>query len=336
MNPKSWKTKNWRNLKKVEVDKKTITIVAPCYNEHEIIAEFYKRVNAVISTCTNYNFEILFIDNSSTDGTIEILKELASKDCRIKLIINLRNFGHIRSPYWGVIQSTGHATIYLASDLQDPPELIPYFIEAWEQGYKVAWGIKSISETNGITHAIRRLYYKFLNRLSDVPHVSDATGFGIYDTVVLDEVRKINDPYPYFRGIIVEIGYEIKRIPFVQVKRHSGKSKNNLYSLYDIAILGIVSHTLIPLRLASLIGFIIGFICFLAANFIVVLKIIYWDSFPLGYAPILILIFLMFGLLMLFIGTLGEYIGSIHTYIKKRPIVIEKERVNFKKRRNEL
>ena len=311
------------------MDKKTITIVSPCYNEQEIVAEFYKRVSAVISTCTNYNFEFLFIDNASTDGTLGILKELASKDTRLKIIVNVRNFGHIRSPYWGVIQSTGHATIYLASDLQDPPELIPEFIEAWEQGFKVAWGIKPTSKTHGITHAIRRLYYKFLNTISDTPHVRDATGFGIYDRVVLDKIREINDPYPYFRGLISELGYEVKKIPFIQARRPAGISKNNLYSLYDTAMLGIISHSLLPIRIASFFGFILGVISVLAALMFLVLKIAYWESFPAGYAPIMIAIFFMLGLLMCFIGLLGEYIGSIHTYLQRRPIVVEKERINF-------
>ena len=311
------------------MDKKTITIVSPCYNEQEIIAEFYKRVNAVISTCTNYNFEFLFIDNASTDGTLAILKDMASKDSRLKIIVNLRNFGHIRSPYWGIVQSGGHATIYLASDLQDPPELIPEFIEAWEQGFKVAWGIKPISEMSRITHTIRRLYYKLLNRISNVPHVRDATGFGIYDKSVLDQIREINDPYPYLRGLISELGYEVKQIPFVQPRRLAGMSKNNLYTLYDIAMLGIISHSLIPIRMASFFGFFIGAASILAALLFLVLKISFWDQFPVGYAPMMIAIFFMFGLLMCFIGLLGEYIGSIHTYLQKRPIVVEKERINF-------
>lgn len=311
------------------MNKKTITIVSPCYNEQEIIAEFYKRVSAVISTCTNYNFEFLFIDNASTDGTLGILKGLASIDPRLKIIVNVRNFGHIRSPYWGVIQSTGHATIYLASDLQDPPELIPEFIEAWEQGFKVAWGIKPVSETHRITHATRRLYYKFLDMVSDVPHVRDATGFGIYDKIVLDKIREINDPYPYFRGIISELGYEVKQIPFIQARRLAGISKNNFYSLYDTAMLGIISHSLVPIRVASFFGFFLGIASILVALIFLVLKVLYWDNFPVGYAPIMIAIFFMFGLLLCFIGLLGEYIGSIHTYLQKRPIVVEKERINF-------
>ncbi len=311
------------------MNKKTITIVSPCYNEQEIIAEFYKRVSAVISTCTNYNFEFLFIDNASTDGTLGILKGLASIDPRLKIIVNVRNFGHIRSPYWGVIQSSGHATIYLASDLQDPPELIPEFIEAWEQGFKVAWGIKPVSETHGITHTIRRLYYKFLDMVSDVPHVRDATGFGIYDKVVLDKIREINDPYPYFRGIISELGYDVKKIPFIQARRLAGISKNNFYSLYDTAMLGIISHSLVPIRIASFLGFFLGIASILVALIFLVLKISYWDNFSVGYAPIMIAVFFMFGLLMCLIGLLGEYIGSIHTYLQKRPIVVEKERINF-------
>jgi dolichol-phosphate mannosyltransferase len=308
---------------------KTITIVTPCYNEQENITELYKRVTAAILPYTNYNFEFLFIDNASTDKTVEFLKELAAKDARIKVIVNVRDFGHIRSPYWGIIQSCGQATIYLASDLQDPPELIPQFIEAWESGFKIALGIKPYSQTNGLTHAVRRFYYKLLDKVSDVPQIRDATGFGIYDKVVLDMIRKINDPYPYFRGLISELGYTVKQIPFIQARRVSGISKNNFYSLYDIGMLGIISHSLVPIRVASFFGFMVGIVSIFAALIFLCLKIVYWHDFPVGYAPIMISMFFMFGLLMCFIGLLGEYIGSIHRYLQKRPIVVEKERINF-------
>lgn len=311
------------------MNKKIITIVSPTYNEEENVLHFYSRVKEVIKNISNYHFEFLFIDNASTDKTANILKDLAKQDKQVKLIINTRNFGHIRSPYWGVIQSQGDATIYLASDLQDPPELIPKFIEAWENGYKVAFGVKPESKDYFLMHQLRKFYYKFIEKISDVPIIKNATGFGIYDREVLENVRKINDPYPFFRGIIADLGYEIKQIPFIQKRRARGISKNNFFTLYDIGMLGIVNHSIVPIRIASLIGFFVGSLSFLAALIFLILKLIYWNSFPLGISPIIIGMFLMFGLIFIFIGFLGEYIGSIHTYIQKRPVVVEKERINF-------
>ena len=311
------------------MNKKVITIVSPTYNEEENILRFYTQVNEVTKSISNYKFNFLFIDNASTDKTANILRDLAKEDKKIKVILNNRNFGHIRSPYWGVLQSWGDATIYLASDLQDPPELIPEFIEAWQSGYKVAWGVRSSSKSSKLFNWLRSKYYIILNRLSDVPQIKNATGFGIYDASVLEVLRKINDPYPYFRGLVMELGYEIKQIPFIQNSRYRGFSKNNIFTLYDIAILGLVSHSVLPIRLASLLGFFIGFICVCISFILFGLKLFLWDYFPIGYAPMIISIFMMFGILLIFIGLLGEYIASIHRYLSNRPIVVEKERVNF-------
>jgi dolichol-phosphate mannosyltransferase len=311
------------------MNKKVITIVSPTYNEEENVLHFFSSVNEVIKNISNYQFEFLFIDNASTDETANILKDLAKQNKQIKIILNTRNFGHIRSPYWGVIQSQGDATIYLASDLQDPPELIPKFIEAWEDGYKVAFGVKPDSEDYFLLHQLRKFYYRLLEKISNVPIIKNATGFGIYDREVLENIRKINDPYPFFRGIIADLGYEIKQIPFVQKRRARGLSKNNFFTLYDIGMLGIINHSIVPIRIASLIGFFVGGFSFIFAFIFTILKLIYWDSFPLGISPIIIGMFFMFGLILIFIGFLGEYIGSIHTYLKKRPIVVEKERINF-------
>ena len=308
---------------------KKITIVAPTYNEEENVLLFYSRVNETIKNISNYQFEFLFIDNASTDKTANILKDLARQDKKIKVILNTRNFGHIRSPYWGIIQSQGDATIYLASDLQDPPELIPKFIDAWESGFKVVLGVKPESKINFINHQLRKVYYLFLNKISNVSIVKNSTGFGLYDREVLNEVRKINDPYPFLRGIIAELGYEVKQILFLQERRNAGLTKNNFYTLYDIGVLGIISHSIKPVRMASLVGFLVGSLSFIFALIFTILKLIYWDSFPLGISPIIIGMFFMFGLILIFIGFLGEYIGSIHTYLQKRPIVVEKERINF-------
>jgi len=309
--------------------KKLISIVTPTYNEIENIEEFIRRARLATSKMDKYEFEILIIDNCSIDGTQEKIKELSKRDHGIKAIFNARNFGHIRSPYYGILQSRGDATIYLASDLQDPPELIPEFIKEWEDGYKLVMAVKPISESNLILHFLRRTYYRLIDRISDIELTKDATGFGLYDKMVLDQLRNINDPYPFLRGLVCELGYEIKTIPFIQPRRLRGITKNNFYSLFDIALLGIVSHSKVPIRIAAISGFLLGGLSFLIAIIYLVLKLIFWNSFPLGSAPVVIGLFFLFGAQLFFIGILGEYIGSIYTYVQNRPIVVEKERVNF-------
>jgi glycosyltransferase involved in cell wall biosynthesis len=306
-----------------------VSLSIPCYNEAENVDELYRRICAAISSLSMYSFEFIFIDNASEDDTVQKLTILAKNDPRVKIIINTRNFGHIRSPYWGMMQTRGAFTITLASDLQDPPELIPQFIAEWERGWKVVLAVKPSSKTNFFLHRLRRMYYRILDGIANVDIVRDATGFGLYDQIVLNEVRKIADPYPYFRGLICELGFPIKAIPFTQPRRERGISKNNFYTLFDMAMLGIVSHSLVPIRLASICGFVIGFLSFMVAIFYTILKLLYWDSFPMGMAPIVIGIFFLFSLLFIFIGLLGEYIGSIHSYVRNRPIVVEKERINF-------
>ena len=310
-------------------EKTLISIISPCYNEEDNVAELYRRVMAVIKDFPQYEFEYLLIDNASTDSTVDKLRALAAADSRVKVIVNTRNFGHIRSPYWGIIQTRGAATIYLASDLQDPPEMIPAFIRAWENGYKVVLATKPVSASNLLMHRLRQTYYRMLDGISDVSLVKDATGFGLYDKVVLDKVREVNDPYPFLRGLICDLGYEIKTIPFSQPRRMRGLSKNNFYSLYDIAWLGVVSHSLVPIRMAAFLGFAMGTLSLLVAFIFLILKLVYWDTFPVGVAPIVIGMFFMFGVLLFFVGILGEYIGAIHTYVQKRPVVVEKERINF-------
>jgi glycosyltransferase involved in cell wall biosynthesis len=310
-------------------NKKLLSIISPCFNEEQNISELYKRVLEEIKLFPQYDFEYLFIDNASTDGTVDLLRELTKLDSRVKVIVNTRNFGHIRSPYWGIINTKGEATIYLASDLQDPPELISQFIKEWEKGSKIVLAVKPVTSTNFIVHALRRMYYKFLDRISEVPIVKDSTGFGLYDKIVLDKIREINDPYPFLRGLICELGYNIKTIQFCQPKRRKGVSKNNFYSLYDIALLGIVSHSMVPIRLASILGFTFGLLSIVMAFIIFIVKILFWNSLPLGYAPLGISMLLIFGVLLFFIGMLGEYVGVIHTFTQRRPIVVERERINF-------
>ncbi len=311
------------------MSKKLISIVTPTYNEIDNIDELLRRVRLAISTLNQYDFEILVIDNCSIDGTQDRLRELAQQDPRVKVILNARNFGHIRSPYYGILQSKGDATIYLASDLQDPPEMIPELLREWEAGFKLVMAIKPVSKSSPVMHYLRKSYYRFIDRISDVDIIKDSTGFGLYDKVVLDCLRDIADPYPFLRGLICELGYEVKEIPFIQQRRLGGITKNNFYTLFDIAMLGVVSHSKVPIRIASFAGIILGLLSVIVAFIFLILKLVFWSSFPIGSAPIVIGLFFLFGVQLLFIGILGEYIASIHGYVQNRPIVVEKERINF-------
>jgi dolichol-phosphate mannosyltransferase len=309
--------------------KKLISIVTPTYNEAENIDILYSRLKNIWHNYQNYNFELIIIDNASTDGTIGKLKEIARQDKRVKIIVNNKNYGHLRSPYWAMLQAHGDAVIFMASDLQDPPEILPLFIEQWEAGYKVALGVKPKSNTNGISHCLRKFYYRVLNKISTVEIVNDATGFGIYDKRVMDLIREINDPNPYFRGLVCELGYPIKAVVFEQARRLRGVTKNSLYTLFDMAMMGFVNYSLIPIRLASILGIILGGISLLLGIIFFFIKIIWWNYIPLGIAPLVIGLFFILGLMLIFIGILGEYISSIIPYVKRRPIVIEAERINF-------
>jgi dolichol-phosphate mannosyltransferase len=308
--------------------RKLVSIVSPCYNEEGNIEELYKRVCGVVDQIICYDFEFIFIDNASSDSTVTILKNIAKSDSRVKIIVNNRNFGHIRSPYWGVLQATGHATIYLASDLQDPPELITEFISKWESGFEVVLAAKPNSECNFLMHRLRRFYYSMLDKISDVPMTKDATGFGLYDKRVIDELKKINDPYPYFRGLVDELGFQKTTIEFVQPKRTNGSSSNNILSLYDYALLGIVNHSIVPIRIISIFGIFLGVSTFAAMNAYIFYSLYYHGSVELVMLVLLFLFFVV-SLLIIFIGFLGEYILAVLRYVRKRPILVERERVNF-------
>jgi dolichol-phosphate mannosyltransferase len=309
--------------------RKLISIVTPTYNEIHNIEELLIQVYDVIKPLENYDFEFLVIDNCSTDGTQDKLRELAAQNSSLKVIFNNRNFGHIRSPYWGILQSNGDATIYMASDLQDPPSLIPEFIQNWEKGFEVVLAVKPTSAGNPLMHFFRRQYYYLLDKISNVSIIKDSTGFGIYDKKVISQLREINDPYPFLRGLISELGYSVKLIPFNQPRRLRGLTKNNIFTLYDIAILGVISHSLVPIRFVGLFGAVTSAVCFTLAIVFLILKLLWWNSFPMGYAPIIIVVSFMFGIVLLSIAVLGEYIASIHTYARRRPIVVERERINF-------
>ena len=307
---------------------KTISIVTPCFNEAENVEELYSRIQITLKAMP-FNYEHIFIDNSSTDETVDLLKAIASKDKRVKIIVNSRNFGHIRSPYYGLLQAAGDAVIILASDLQDPPELIPEFIHKWEQGYKVVIGVKTRSEEFGLFYFLRSLYYRILRNLSDVRLIDNYTGFGLYDQHVIEILRTINDPYPYFRGLIADIGFEMAEISFTQPRRKRGLTKNNFYTLYDMAMLGVTNYTKIPLRLATMFGFFSAVVSFVIGLAYLIYKLIFWYQFSLGSVPLVIGLFFLGSIQLLFLGIVGEYIGAIYTQVMHRPLVIEKERINF-------
>ena len=308
---------------------KLISIVTPCYNEALNVETLYLKVKAVFNNLPEYRYEHIFIDNASKDSTVEILKELAIKDKNVKIIINARNFGHIRSPYYALLQSNGDAVISVVADLQDPPSMIADFIKHWEEGYKIVIGIKTKSKENGLMFFIRKMFYKTIAKISDTEQIQNFTGFGLYDRKFIDVLRTIEEPYPYFRGLIAELGFNRLEITYTQPKREKGKTKNNFYTLYDIAMLGFVNYSKLPLRLSSFIGFTVAAISIIVALIYLVYKLLYWDEFQLGMAPLVTGIFFFGGIQLFFLGIIGEYIGAIFTQVKKRPLVVEKERVNF-------
>ncbi len=308
-----------------------ISIVTACYNEEENVNELYHRVKRVTENLPHYQFEHIFIDNASTDKTVERLKEIAKLDKSVKLIINARNFGHIRSPFYGLMQAKGDAVLSLVCDLQDPPELIQEFLYKWESGYKVVVGIKKSSHENFLIKNIRKFYYRLISLISKSKQIRNYTGFGLYDKKVIQVLREFNDPYPYFRGMIAEIGFEVAEIDYDQPPRAKGFTKNNLYTLYDMAMLGITSYSKTPIRLMTIVGFSFSVLSILTAFVFFILKLYYWNSFSMGLAPILIGFFFFTGIQLFFIGLLGEYISSIHTYVQNRPLVVVKEEVNMER-----
>jgi len=311
---------------------KRISIVSSCYNEELNVEELCQRVKAQMELFKDkYDYEQIIIDNCSTDNTAEKLRGFAQKDKNIKIILNTRNFGHIRSPYWGIINASGDAIIYLASDLQDPPELIPEFIKKWEAGYKVAIGVKNKSEEFPLFFLIRNMFYSLIRKIADddTEMIKNYTGFGLYDKQIIDIVRSIDDPYPYFRGLIAELGFEKAIIPFCQPTRKRGFTKNNFYTLYDNAMIGIVKHSKVPLRMVAFIGFILSTLSMLIAIGYFLYKLFFWDSFEMGMAPVVIGLFFFASIQLFSLGILGEYIGAIYVRVNKKPLVIEKERINF-------
>ena len=312
--------------------KKHISVLTPCYNEKDNVGPLAKAVAKVFEKLPQYTYEHIFIDNDSTDATVEALRLIALQDANVKVILNARNFGHIRSPFYGMLQCKGDAVISLVSDFQDPPELIENFLNKWEEGYKIVIGVKNKSKENPLMFAVRKFFYNLLSKASEgngESPVKNFTGFGLYDQQFISVLRTLDDPYPYFRGLITELGFNRYEIPYTQPQRASGETKNNFFTLYDMAMLGFTNHSKLPLRLSAFIGFFSAVISFLVALGYFVYKLIFWDNFQVGMAPLVIGVFFFSSVQLFFIGIIGEYIGAIHTQIRKRPLVIEKERINF-------
>jgi len=308
---------------------KLISVVTGCFNEEDNVEELHARIRAQFERLPAYDYEHIFIDNASTDATVARIKAMAANDRRVRLIVNARNFGHIRSPMHALLQARGDAVIAMASDLQEPPELIPEFVQKWEQGYRVVAGVRCGVQRTAAMSFVRRAFYTTIGRISETRLIPNFTGFGLYDRSVIEVVRQVDDPYPYFRGLIADIGFDHAEVPFVQPQRARGISKNNFYTLYDMAILGITSHSKLPIRLATMAGFALSALSLLLAIGYLVYKLLRWDQFSVGMAPVIIGFFFFASVQLFFIGILGEYIAAIHTQVLRRPLVVEKERVNF-------
>jgi hypothetical protein len=309
---------------------KKISIVIPTYNEIDNIALLVSELTEILEKeLSNYNYEIIVIDNYSTDGTRDEIRKLCALNKNVKGILNAKNFGQLNSPFYGITQITGDAVILMCADFQDPPRMILDFVKEWENGYKIVIGIKNKSKESKFMYLARTMYYKMIDKMADIKHIEHFTGFGLYDKKFIDVLRRLDDPTPYLRGIVAELGFTRKEIPYEQQQRKFGKTKNNFFSLYDVGMLGITSYTKIILRLATFIGFFVGVISFFLSIIYLILKLIYWDSYPAGTAPILIGMFFLGSLQLFFIGILGEYIMNINTKVLKRPLVVEEERINF-------
>lgn len=309
---------------------KTVSIVVPCYNEEENVGPLSQAIKEIFrSELADYQYELLFIDNDSKDSTRELLRRMCSEDPHIKAIFNAKNFGQFNSPYYGMLQTTGDCTILMAADFQDPVEMIPKYVREWENGYKIVIGIKKSSKENKFMYWLRSCYYKMIKKLSDVEQIEHFTGFGLYDAKFIEVLRNLDDPTPFLRGIVAELGFRRKEVPYEQPKRRAGKTSNNFYKLYDAAMLSITSYTKVGLRLATIGGTICSAISMVVAVVYLVMKLIYWDRFPAGMAPVLIGMCFLGSVQLFFIGILGEYVLSINSRVMKRPLVVEEERLNF-------
>ncbi len=310
---------------------KLISIVTPCFNEVENVEPLHTAVDRIMAEYPQYTYEHIFIDNCSTDGTVEILRRMAANNRRVKVILNSRNFGSICSPVYAYLLAKGDAVITLAADFQEPPALIPVFIAKWEAGNKVVIGVKVNSQESKIKFMVRKLGYHFINKISDRGIIENFAGFGIYDKQVVDSLRGMCDSYPSFRNMVAEVGFAPVKVPFVQPKRRSGITKHRIYNLFDFAMQSLVTSSKLPLRLATWAGVLVSGISFLVGIGYLVYKLLHWDTFSAGMAPVIIGLAFLGGVILLFLGIIGEYVGAIYTQVLKRPLVIEKERINFDK-----
>lgn len=311
-------------------DKKVISVMIPCYNEVENVGPISKAVIKIIEEkLPAYDYELVFIDNDSSDGTRDILRRICSENKKIKAIFNAKNFGQFNSPYYGLCQTTGDCTVFMCCDFQDPIEMIPQFIEKWEAGYKIVCAIKTSSRENKIMRFLRTCYYKTIQKMSDIEQIEHFTGFGLYDKSFIEVLKNLDDPTPFLRGVVAELGYKRIDIPYEQQKRAAGKTHNNWATLYDAAMLSFTSYTKIGLRIATIIGFGLSAVSLLVALIYLVLKLIFWDRFVAGMIPILLAVCILGSVQLFFIGLLGEYVLSMNKRIMKRPLVIEEERLNF-------
>lgn len=309
---------------------KLISVVSPCYNEEENVEILTDRVRSLFVELPQYRYEHILIDNHSTDRTVEVLRSIAARDPNVKVIVNARNFGHIRSPHHAILEAEGDAVVVLLSDLQDPPEMIRDFLREWEAGFPVVVAIKSSSDESGLMYGIRSSYYRTIARLTDVKVFEHFTGFGLYDRRVIDILKRdFPDPNPYFRGQIAEIGLPHKVLYYNQKRRMRGITKNNFYTLYDMAMLGVTNLSKVPLRLVIFGGFVFALLSMIAGFIYLIAKLVFWDRFQLGLAPTMIGLFFLGSVQLVALGIIGEYIGSIHTMVQRRPLVTEKERINF-------
>lgn len=317
-------------LRRQESRMKKISVLIPCYNEVENVVPMSEAVVEVLTKqLPNYDYELIFIDNCSKDGTRERLRDICRINPKVRAILNTKNFGQFNSPYYGLCQTSGDCAISMCADFQDPVEMIPQFINEWENGYKIVCGIKATSKENKFIRSLRTLYYKMIKKFSDVEQIEHFTGFGLYDKSFIDTLRDLHDPTPFLRGIVAELGPERKEIPYEQQKRRAGKTHNNFYTLYDAAMLSFTSYTKIGLRIALIGGFILAALSICVAIVYLVLKLVWWDTFSAGSAPILLAVLVFGSVQLFFIGLVGEYIMSMNLRIMNRPLVIEEERINF-------
>lgn len=308
---------------------KKVSILIPTYNEAENVEPLSEAIVGEFDRLPQYSYEIIFIDNDSKDGTRDKIRALHRQNKKIKAIFNAKNFGQNNSPYYGLLQTTGDCAILMCADFQDPVEMIPKLIEKWEEGYKIVSCIKTTSKENKFIRLARTCYYKTIKKFSEVEQIEHYTGFGLYDRLFLNVLRDLKDPTPFLRGIVAEFGFKRIDIPYEQQLRRAGKSKNNFFLLYDIAMLSFTSYTKIGLRLATFIGMFVAFVSFIIAVFYLIYKLVYWDTFHAGTAPMVVGIFFLGAVQLIFLGIIGEYILSINKRIMNRPLVVEEERIGF-------